>query len=59
MEKRKTSPSQCNTYFYQTHLKHKHLFKAPGCNHKVHPFHSEAPAQLNCLDMALSCPGEG
>lgn len=39
--------------------KKKHLFETPGGNHKVHPLHCEAPAQLNCLNMALSCPGEG
>lgn len=36
-----------------------HLFESTGCNHIVHPLHSEASAQLDCLNVAFSRSGEG
>lgn len=35
-----------------------HLSESTRCNHKVHPLHSEASAQLDCLNVAFSCSGE-
>lgn len=36
-----------------------HLSESTRCNHKVHPLHSEAPAQLDRLNVTFSCSGEG
>lgn len=36
-----------------------HLSESTRCNHKIHPLHSEAPAQLNGLNVTFSCSGEG
>lgn len=36
-----------------------HLSESTRCNHKVHPLHSEASAQLDRLNVTFSCSGEG
>ena len=35
-----------------------HLSERTGCDDIVHPLHSEASAQRDCLNVALSCSGE-
>lgn len=36
-----------------------HLSECAGCNDKVHPLHSEAPAELDGLNVTFSCPSKG
>lgn len=51
--KQRKQPDGCCAVFYW------HLSERTRCDHIVHPFHSEASAQLDRLHVTFSCSGEG